>query len=82
VVDLVRTHVGVHALRHETLGLRQDHVILFRDEVPTRDVMPARAIHRCGDAGGGYRPLHGCEEGLLLGALTRSLRVAAITAPA
>src|SRR5689334_21883472 len=52
VVDLCCAHAGSHALRHEALGLGQDHVVLFGHEEPTRQVTPTRASHATGDTGG------------------------------
>jgi hypothetical protein len=67
VIDSVRLYRRLHALRHVSLGLRDDHSIVFGNQKPARNILPKWAPDRNGDAAQRYRPLNGCEHVLLIG---------------
>ena len=58
MVDRLANHGGLHALSHERLRLLDDHPVVFRQQVPARNVLPPRTSHGGADARHGDRTLH------------------------
>jgi hypothetical protein len=50
-------HTRLHALRHESLGLGNNHAILFGEQVVGRNIQPKWATDWHRDAGGRDRAL-------------------------